>query len=139
MNMGRPRVDPRMQQRGPQIRINHRIRVPEVRVVGAGAIVKDAGMQGAYFVEKGGSVFHTGGSCLYFVKNGGMLAGTGGRGFVVREPQADASLDRARGSNHNDREVESLSLSVVPATFTIVPCCPSASSRMKAIERVTRY
>jgi translation initiation factor IF-3 len=33
--MGRPRFDPRMQQRGPQIRINHRIRVPEVRVVGA--------------------------------------------------------------------------------------------------------
>jgi translation initiation factor IF-3 len=34
MNMGRPRFDPR-QQRGPQIRINHRIRVPEVRLVGA--------------------------------------------------------------------------------------------------------
>jgi translation initiation factor IF-3 len=39
--MGRPRFDPRMQQRGPQIRINHRIRVPEVRVVGA-----DGGMLG---------------------------------------------------------------------------------------------
>lgn len=33
--MGRPRFDPRQQQRGPQIRINHRIRVPEVRVIGA--------------------------------------------------------------------------------------------------------
>jgi len=33
--MGRPRFDPRAQQRGPQIRINHRIRVPEVRVIGA--------------------------------------------------------------------------------------------------------
>ena len=32
--MGRPRFDPR-QQRGPQIRINHRIRVPEVRVIDA--------------------------------------------------------------------------------------------------------
>lgn len=32
--MGRPRFDPR-QSRGPQIRINHRIRVPEVRVIGA--------------------------------------------------------------------------------------------------------
>jgi translation initiation factor IF-3 len=35
MVMGRPRFDPRAQQRGPQIRINHRIRVPEVRVIGA--------------------------------------------------------------------------------------------------------
>jgi len=33
--MGRPRFDPRQQQRGFQIRINHRIRVPEVRVIGA--------------------------------------------------------------------------------------------------------
>jgi translation initiation factor IF-3 len=39
--MGRPRFDPRSQQRGPQIRINHRIRVPEVRVIGA-----DGGMLG---------------------------------------------------------------------------------------------
>ena len=39
--MGRPRFDPRQQQRGPQIRINHRIRVPEVRVIGA-----DGGMLG---------------------------------------------------------------------------------------------
>src|SRR5690349_21607865 len=39
--MGRPRFDPRSQQRGPQIRINHRIRVPEVRVIGA-----DGGMMG---------------------------------------------------------------------------------------------
>ena len=38
---GRPRFDPRQQQRGPQIRINHRIRVPEVRVIGA-----DGGMLG---------------------------------------------------------------------------------------------
>jgi translation initiation factor IF-3 len=35
MALGRPRFDPRNQQRGPQIRINHRIRVPEVRVIGA--------------------------------------------------------------------------------------------------------
>ncbi len=41
MNMGRPRFDPRQQQRGPQIRINHRIRVPEVRVIGP-----DGGMLG---------------------------------------------------------------------------------------------
>ncbi len=33
--MGRPRFDPRQQQRGFQIRINHRIRVPEVRVIDA--------------------------------------------------------------------------------------------------------
>jgi len=33
--MGRPRFDPRQQQRGFQIRINHRIRVPEVRVIGS--------------------------------------------------------------------------------------------------------
>src|SRR5262249_23542452 len=39
--MGRPRFDPRQQQRGPQIRINHRIRVPEVRVIRA-----DGGMLG---------------------------------------------------------------------------------------------
>ena len=41
MALGRPRFDPRNQQRGPQIRINHRIRVPEVRVIGA-----DGGMLG---------------------------------------------------------------------------------------------
>src|ERR1039457_4958007 len=35
MSMGRPRFDPRQQQRGFQIRINHRIRVPEVRVIAA--------------------------------------------------------------------------------------------------------
>src|SRR5215472_7761185 len=34
MAMGRPRFDPRQQQRGFQIRVNHRIRVPEVRVIG---------------------------------------------------------------------------------------------------------
>jgi translation initiation factor IF-3 len=34
--MGRPRFDPRQQQRGFQIRVNHRIRVPEVRVIGSG-------------------------------------------------------------------------------------------------------
>ena len=33
MAMGHPRFDPRQQQRGPQIRVNHRIRVPEVRVI----------------------------------------------------------------------------------------------------------
>jgi translation initiation factor IF-3 len=35
MATGRPRIDPRQNQRGPQIRINHRIRVPEVRVIGS--------------------------------------------------------------------------------------------------------
>ena len=35
MATGRPRFDPRQNQRGPQIRINHRIRVPEVRVIGS--------------------------------------------------------------------------------------------------------
>jgi len=35
MPMGRPRFDPRQQQRGFQIRVNHRIRVPEVRVIAA--------------------------------------------------------------------------------------------------------
>ncbi len=45
--MGRPRFDPRMQQRGPQIRINHRIRVPEVRVVGA-----DGGMLGVMTTDE---------------------------------------------------------------------------------------
>lgn len=35
MSMGRPRFDPRQQQRGFQIRVNHRIRVPEVRVIAA--------------------------------------------------------------------------------------------------------
>ena len=33
--MGRPRFDPRQQQRQFQIRVNHRIRVPEVRVIDA--------------------------------------------------------------------------------------------------------
>jgi len=35
MALGRPRFDPRQQQRAFQIRVNHRIRVPEVRVIGA--------------------------------------------------------------------------------------------------------
>jgi translation initiation factor IF-3 len=34
MAMGNPRFDPRQQQRGYQIRVNHRIRVPEVLVIG---------------------------------------------------------------------------------------------------------
>ncbi|HEY8089813.1 MAG TPA: translation initiation factor IF-3 [Polyangiaceae bacterium] len=34
MAMGHPRFDPRAQQRGFQIRVNHRIRVPEVLVIG---------------------------------------------------------------------------------------------------------
>ena len=33
--MAFPRFDPRQQQRGYQIRVNHRIRVPEVRVIAA--------------------------------------------------------------------------------------------------------
>jgi translation initiation factor IF-3 len=35
MSMGRPRFDPRQPQRQFQIRVNHRIRVPEVRVIDA--------------------------------------------------------------------------------------------------------
>src|SRR5258708_11440755 len=35
MSLGRPHFDPRQQQRQFQIRVNHRIRVPEVRVIGA--------------------------------------------------------------------------------------------------------
>ena len=35
MATGRPRFDPRQNQRGPTVRINHRIRVPEVRVIAA--------------------------------------------------------------------------------------------------------
>jgi translation initiation factor IF-3 len=35
MATGRPRFDNRQNQRGPAVRINHRIRVPEVRVIGA--------------------------------------------------------------------------------------------------------
>src|ERR1700722_16870100 len=34
MAMGHPRFDPRQQQRGYQIRVNHRIRVPEILVIG---------------------------------------------------------------------------------------------------------
>jgi translation initiation factor IF-3 len=45
--MGRPRFDPRQQQRGPQIRINHRIRVPEVRVIGP-----DGGMLGVMTTDE---------------------------------------------------------------------------------------
>jgi translation initiation factor IF-3 len=35
MATGRPRFDPRQQQRGPAVRVNQRIRVPEVRVIDA--------------------------------------------------------------------------------------------------------
>ena len=35
MSLGRPRFDPRQNQRQFQIRVNHRIRVPEVRVIAA--------------------------------------------------------------------------------------------------------
>src|SRR3974390_3840380 len=34
MEFGQPQFDPRQQQRGYQIRVNHRIRVPEVLVIG---------------------------------------------------------------------------------------------------------
>ncbi len=35
MPPGKPRFDPRQNQRGPQVRINHRIRINEVRVIAA--------------------------------------------------------------------------------------------------------
>jgi hypothetical protein len=89
-------------------------------LVGSGATVKVAGTRGVYIVEKGGRVTHTGGSCAYFVKNGGTVDGSGGRAFVVREPEAAASVAAAGKNAESDREVESLSLSVVPAMFDVV-------------------
>jgi hypothetical protein len=113
--------------------------------VTSGSVVADAGMRGMYFVQKGGRVTHTGGSCVYFIQDGGQVEGTGGRTFVVREPQGDAAITGTIASTKSpgiarrnrrtvaalvtalkeipeaDREVESLSLSVVPATFEIVP------------------
>ncbi len=91
-----------------------------VTFVGAGAFLRDSGMYGVHFVEKGGRVIHTGGNCVYFVKNGGKVEGGGGRAFIVREPQADLSIDVARGNTESNREVESVNLSIVPTTFTIV-------------------
>lgn len=114
-------------------------------LVTSGALIADAGIRGTYFVQKGGRVAHTGGSCVYFVKDGGQVEGAGGFTFVVREPQGNASItgkianSKTRGTTRRnrragtplvstagevpeaDREVESLSLSVVPATFEIVP------------------
>ena len=92
-----------------------------VTLVAANAVVNDAGIRGVYFVEKGGRVIHTGGSCVYMVKSGGNVAGSGGRAFIVREPQANASIDAARRNSESDREVESVHLSVIPATFVVVP------------------
>ena len=110
-----------------------------------GAVISDAGTRGMYFVKSGGRVTHTGGSCVYFIKDGGQVEGSGGRTFVVREPQGTASITgtiantKTKGpGKHNrrgglaaliatneipetDREVESLSLSVVTSTFEIVP------------------
>jgi hypothetical protein len=92
-----------------------------VSVVGNGGLVKDSGMQGVYFVEEGGRVIHTGGSCVYFVKNGGKVEGSGGRVFVVREPQGKSPLDAARNKAESDRDTPSVTLSVVPTTFIVVP------------------
>jgi hypothetical protein len=109
-------------------------------LVTSGAEIADAGQRGMYFVEQGGRVTHTGGSCLYFIQDGGQVEGSGGSTFVVREPQANAAITgatsntKARGPARRnrraaaanavpeaDREVESLSLSIVPSTFEIVP------------------
>jgi hypothetical protein len=40
--------------------------------------------------------------------------------LVVHEPQAGLSIDAAGKNAQGDREIESLSLSVVPAMFEIV-------------------
>jgi len=98
-----------------------RISANPVTLVGNGAFVKDSGMQGVYFVEAGSVVAHSGGNCVYFVKNGGRVEGSGGRAFIVREPQADAAINAARNKTESDREVDSVSLSLVPTTFMIVP------------------
>jgi hypothetical protein len=91
-----------------------------VTLVGGGAAVKDAGTRRVYFVEKGGRVTQTGGSCVYFVKNGGTVDGSDGRVLVVREPHAGATVAAPGKNARSDREVESLSLSVVPAMFEVV-------------------
>jgi len=91
-----------------------------VTLVGSGATVNDPGTRGVYFVEKGGRVMHTGGSSVYFVKNGGTVEGSGGRVLVVREPQAGATVAAPGRNARGDREVESLSLSVVPTMFAVV-------------------
>ncbi len=85
------------------------------------AIVKDAGLRGVYFVEQGGRVTHTGGSCVYFVKNGGRVDGSGGRVLVVRELRATISIDGTKRNAESEREMESVNLSVIPAMFEIVP------------------
>jgi hypothetical protein len=114
-------------------------------LVTSGSVIADAGIRGMYFVQRGARVTHTGGSCVYFVKDGGQVEGSSGITFVVREPQANATITNsmintktqtlAGRRNHrttaalaaaasqtleSDREVESLTISVVPATFEIV-------------------
>jgi hypothetical protein len=92
-----------------------------VTLVGAKTVVNDGGNRGVYFVEKGGRVVDRGGSCLYFVKNGGQVASAGHPAFVIREPEANTPVAPARNKIESGREVDSVSLSVVPATFVIVP------------------
>jgi hypothetical protein len=118
------RISTRTESRAPTGRVSHASHVQRsaepVTIVGAGALVKDAGPRGIFFVEKGGRVTQTGGSCVYFVKNGGTVDGSGGHAFVLREPRAGASSAAAGRNTGSDREVESLSLSLVPAMFEAV-------------------
>jgi hypothetical protein len=114
-------------------------------VLAGGTVIADAGSRGMYFVQKGGRVTHSGGNCTYFVKDGGRVEGSSGTTFVVREPNGNATITgtAVAAKTHSatrrnrraaaapvtaakeipaaDREVESLSLSVVSATFEIGP------------------
>jgi hypothetical protein len=111
----------RTDRRAQTSRASHVKRSEEpVTLVGGGGAVNDAGTRRVYFVEKGGRVTHNGGSCVYFVKNGGKVDGSGGRVFVVREPHAGDSIAAPGRNAKSDREVESLSLSVVSTTFEVV-------------------
>ena len=113
-------------------------------VVTGGTVVADAGTRGMYFVKNGGRVTHTGGNVAYFIQDGGRVEGSSGTTFVVREPDGNSSITgtisatkKQNAAHRNrraatalvtattevpeaDREVESLSLSIVPATFEIV-------------------
>jgi hypothetical protein len=89
--------------------------------VDARGLMKDAGRHNSYFVEGGGRVVPSGDSGVYFVKNGGRIEGPHGRALVFYEPGAKVSTGGPNANADSDREVETVSLSVVPTGFVIVP------------------
>jgi hypothetical protein len=110
-------IDSRRASHVPRIRST----VNPVAVVATKGTVKDPGLRDTYFIENGGRVMHMGDNGVYFVKNGGRIEGPPGRALVFHEPRAEVSVGGGSENAEGDREFETVSLSVVPTGFVIVP------------------